>query len=278
VSALCVLLWSGAARAAAGCPEVGDPATGPLAGGAAVGAAAVPADFGAVPEACGATDLALRARAALLLATTMPDYYGSILGAVTVRGRYRVGERSTVSIAADAINYHYVNNGGLASQGASAGPATVGFHQMFVLGVNTATSLYARLLVPLDTARQTGLETGLELGGAIRARAGSRWVIDGGLALAAPTDVIAGQTHVRLEPVGLAEAWLRLRPWMALCGGANMRLAASPEFDLITLAPRLGARFSMRRRWWMAALFELPVVGSDRTDLVAGLYAGFIPN
>ena len=42
-----------------------------------------------------------------------------------------------------------------------------------------------------------------------------------------------------------------------------MRLAAAPEFDLLTIAPRLAARFAVRRRFWAAALVELPVAGSD---------------
>ena len=269
-----VLLASIRAAAAAGpdvCPKQNDPAAGPLAGG--IG----PADFGAVPEACGATDASLRVRGALLLATTTPNYYGSILGRTTLRGRYQLGERSTLSFAADVLDYGYVNNGGLASRPISAGPATVGFHQTFPIGAVTATSLYARLLLPLDTARDNGVETGLELGASIRAAAGSRVVIDGGLALPAPLDIVGGQAHGRLAPVALAEAWLRLRPWVALAGGASVRLMAAPEFDLISAAPRLAARFAVRQRFWTALLLEFPVAGTDRTDLIAGLFAGFTP-
>ena len=66
-------------------------------------------------------------------------------------------------------------------------------------------------------------------------------VIDGGLALAAPADIVGGQTHGRLQPVALAEAWVRLRPWVALCGrGATLRLLAAPRFDLLTVVPRAG--------------------------------------
>jgi hypothetical protein len=50
-----------------------------------------------------------------------------------------------------------------------------------------------------------------------------------------------------------------------------------PE-QLVSFAPRLAARFALRRRFWAAALVELPVAGSDRTDLIAALYAGFTPN
>ena len=48
-------------------------------------------------------------------------------------------------------------------------------------------------------------------------------------------------------------------------------------FDLRGVVPRLGARFAVRRRFWTAILVELPVAGSDLTDLSAGLYAGFEP-
>jgi hypothetical protein len=94
-----------AADAPDACPRPGDPAAGPLPGG--IG----PADFGAVPEACGATDAALRLRAAVLVASTFPDEYRSFIGAMTLRGRYQLGERATLSAAADVFDYRYVDNG-----------------------------------------------------------------------------------------------------------------------------------------------------------------------
>jgi hypothetical protein len=258
IAAVALLLGSRAAFAAGVCSRDGDAANGPLLGGTG------PADFGAVPEACGATDGMVRLRGALLIASTMPDYYGSIFAGATLRGRYTLGERTTLSLAADVFDYRYVNNGGLASRGASAGPATVGVQQMFPLGARrgAALALYARALLPLDSARQSGVETGLEAGGALRVPAGARFVIDGGVALAAPLDIVGGQTHLRL----------------ALCGGASLRVDASPTFALGTLVPRLGTRFTVHRRWWGAALVELPIAGTDRTDLIAGLYAGFSPD
>ncbi|HEY7372391.1 MAG TPA: hypothetical protein VIF57_09550 [Polyangia bacterium] len=273
-AAALLLLLVSAPVAAAGdaCPQGGDPAVGPLPGG--IG----PADFGAVPEVCGTTEAALRLRGALLVASSMPDYYGSIVGAATLRGRYQLAERSSLSVAADVFAYRYVNNANLASQGASAGPATLGFQQTIALGAATVSAVHARVLLPLDTARQSGIETGLELGAGIALHAGSRLVVDGGVALAAPIDIVGGQTHLRLDPIALAEAWLRLRPWVALGAGANVRVEAAPDFGLTTVAPRLSARFAIRRRFWMALLVELPVAGSDRTDLIAGLHAGFAPD
>jgi hypothetical protein len=267
---LALLVWSRIAAAADGCPRGDDPAGGPLAGGTG------PADFGAVPEVCGATDAMLRLRGAALVASVMPDYYGSITGTATLRGRYQLAERSSLSAAADVFTYRYVDNSHLVSRGASFGPATVAFQQSFGVGAATASSLYARLLLPIDTARQSGVETGLEIGSAIRTQAGSRLAFDGGVALAAPMDIVGGQTHLRLEPAALAEAWLRLRPWVALVAGGEIRLDVSPTFQLRTLVPRLGARFMTRRRFWTAILAELPVAGSDRTDLIAGLYLGYV--
>ena len=137
----------------------------------------------------------------------------------------------------------------------SAGPATAAFHQMFVVGAETAMSLYARVLLPLDSARQNGVATGLELGSSLRMPAGARWVIDGGVALTAPAEITGGQTHVRFEPAALAEAWLRLRPGLALCGGAHVRLGVAPDVraghgrapagrPVRGAAPRLGGRLA----------------------------------
>jgi hypothetical protein len=269
---LACLLISFRASAADVCPTGNDPAAGPLAGGTG------PADFGAVPEACAATDAMLRLRAALTAASSMPDYYGSLIGVATLRGRYQVGEQSAVSLAVDVINYRYVNNANLASQGPSVGPATVAFLQTVALGAGAATTLYARALVPLDSARQDGIETGLEIGAGLRARPGARWIIDGGLALAAPADIVGGQIHVRLDSSLLAEAWLRLKPWAALGAGIDLRLEASPEYELVSTVPRAGARFRLPRKLWTAVLVEFPVAGRDRTDLIAGLFLGFSAN
>jgi len=275
LSFACLLI---SVRASAGdlCPRGGDPAAGPLAGGA--GPADFPADFGAVPEACGATDALLRLRGALLVASTMPDYYGRVIGVATLRGRYQLNEQSTLSVAADVLNYHYVSNAGLVSQGASVGPGTIAFQRTFAAGAETAASLYARALVPLDTARQNGVETGLEIGAGLRMGAGRRWVIDGGLSLATPADVVGGQIHARLVSGALGEAWLRLRPWVALGAGMELRLQVSPDFEVVTAVPRMAVRFRLPRRFWTAILVELPVAGQDRTDLITGLFLGFSAN
>jgi len=268
-----VVLPTAAALAANGdaCPRSYEAANGPLAGG--IG----PADFGAIPEACPATEVATRARVALLIASTMPDYYGSILGSAMLRGRYQLGERSSLSLAVDAVNYRYVNSGGLASTGASFGPPTLAYHHMVMLGARAVSSAYVRLLLPVDTARQGGVRAGIELGGSFRLRAGARFAFDGGLAVTTTTDVVGGQAHARLAPAGLAEAWYSFRPAIAVFTGASFGVEAAPDWQLISVNPRAGARFALRRRLWLAVLAEVPVAGSDRTDVVASVFLGLFP-
>jgi hypothetical protein len=240
-------------------------------------AGTTPADFGAIAEPCALSDLALRARGAFLIAPDMPDYYGSIIADTMVRVRRRVTERSWLSLGLDVVTYRYVNNGGLASRGTSFGPATLGYHRSLLAGPRLAAAAYARALLPLDTARVSGVETGLELGASARRLLPHRFVLEGGLTLAAPIDLVGGQRHGRLEPGAAAELWLAASPRLGVGAGATVRAALAPEPAFITAVPRGAARFALGQRAWAAVLVEVPVVGRDRTDFVASLFAGYSP-
>jgi hypothetical protein len=267
---------AGAARAAPplpGCPEPLEAAQGPLAGGTAT---TQPADFGAIPEACPGGDLLLRLRGELVDASGAPDFFGRVIATGTGRGRKRINARSWLSVAVDLITYRYVNDAGLVSNTFSFGPATLGYHLVLVAGPRGVVAAYARALIPIDTAR-SGIETGGELGAAGRARLGRRWLLDGGLSLAAPVVVTGGQGHGRLEPAALAEAWFAPRPTLALFGGAAVRFQAAPDATLVTLAPRLGLRGALRRGFSLAFLAEVPVAGDDRTNVIASFFVGWTP-
>jgi len=270
---LVVALSVGATPAHAGgaCPESGEAAAGPLLGGDQ------PADFGAIPEACGGTDVALRVRGALLVASSMPDYYGSIIASAMFRGRRRVGARGWLSLAIDALDYQYVNNANLVSSGTSFGPPTLGYHYGLYAGPRTAVAIYGRVLLPLDTARSNGVETGPEAGGTIRTRLRGRWALDGGLGFTVPIAVVAGQAHARLETTALAEVWWAPRATAAVFAGASVRAELTPDPAFIAAVPRVGGRMALPRRFWAAALAEVPVAGRDRTDLIASLFLGFTP-
>jgi hypothetical protein len=225
--------------------------------------------------------MSARLRAGLLVASDMPDYYGSLLTGLMLRIRKSIGPSSWLSLAFDALNHRYINNGGLASSGFSLGPPTIGFHRALVASPAMAAAVHVRALLPLDTARANSVATGLELGGAVRTPLGPRFAIDGGLSLVAPTAIGAGQVHTRFTTVALAEAWYSPRPAIALGAGAVVETEVAPTPDLVTVAPRVTTRVALRHRFWLAALVELPLVGqgvtNDRTDLVASLSLGYLP-
>ncbi|HEY6477974.1 MAG TPA: hypothetical protein VI456_15460 [Polyangia bacterium] len=273
------VLGAGAARAdlpaAEACPGPIEAAAGPLAGGTET---QQPADFGAVPEACPGNDLLLRLRGELVDASGAPDFFGRVIATGTIRGRRRINARSGISVAVDLLTYRYVNDAGLASNTFSFGPATLGYHLVLAERPRGAVAAYARALIPIDTARQLGsLETGGELGAAGRARLGPRWLLDGGVSLRMRVDETGGQAHGHFEPAALAEAWFAPKPTFALFGGVAVRFEAAPEATLVTLAPRVGLRGTLRHGFSLAFLAEAPVAGNDRTNVAASFFVGWTP-
>ena len=256
------------------CPQRWEAASGPLPGGLQP---MQPADFGAIPEACPGSDLAFRLRGALLDDSAAPGFFGDVLTDAMVRARHRIGLHGWLSLAVDLFSYRYVNDAGLASTGPSFGPPTLGYYQGLAAPPRTAVAIYARALLPLDTARQSGIETGLEIGGSGSARVSRRWIFDGGLSLAGPLDFVGGQAHGRLEPAALAEGWFSPRPALGVFAGGALRVEVAPTPTLLTVVPRAGLRAALRQRLWLAFLAEAPVAGAERTNLIASLFFGWSP-
>ena len=174
--------------------------------------------------------------------------------------------------------YRYVNDAGLVSNTFSFGPATLGYHLVLAAQARAAVAVYARVLVPIDTAHQPGsVATGGELGAAGRARIRRRWLVDGGLSLAAPVDVTGGQAHGQFQPAALAEAWFAPKETFALFAGASARFEAAPDPSLITLAPRVGLRAALRHGLSLAFLAEAPIAGTDATNVTAAVFVGWTP-
>jgi hypothetical protein len=248
---------------------------GPLPGGTDT---VDPADFGTIPEACPRSDLALRLRGEIWDGSAAPDFQGRLIVGATARARLRLGARSTVSIALDFVTVRYVNDAGLATTAASFGPATAGYELLLAATERTAVAAYARVLLPVDTSRSSdSTQTGLELGGAGRARLSARWAADGGLALVAPLVITAGVAHGHLQPAALAELWFSPTPRFGLFGGAALRAEVAPAAELVAVTPRVGLRAALRHGIWLAFLAEAPLGGSDRTNAVAGLFVGWTP-
>jgi hypothetical protein len=234
------------------------------------------ADFGAIPETCPGTDLGLRLRATVLVASSMPDYYGALTASSMLRLRHRLGRagRTWLSLAADVSTYRYVANAVAVSDGFSFGPPTLGLHRALGEGERTAASVYARMLLPLDTAYQSGVRLGFELGGTGRRALGrtGKAGLQGGVALLSPVLVVAGQTHAALRTAALAEVWYATSPRFAMFAGVEGRTEITPSADLLAVAPRVAFRRELPQGLQLAVLAQVPVVGQDRTDLVFGAY------
>jgi hypothetical protein len=263
--AVAVVLSAGVARADV-CSAPREAAGGPLPGGTDA------ADFGAIPEACAGTDLALRLRGSLLVASDKPDFFGAVVATSTLRLRHRIGHAGAtwLSLAADLLTYRYVVNGPVSSQGFAFGPPTLGLHRALGAWTSTAATAYARVLLPLDTARASGVRAGFELGltGRHLVGASGRAGVQGGVAMLAPLVFVAGQTHTSLEPAALGEGWFAPGPRLALSAGVAARAEISPDPTFLTLAPRVAARLALRRGLLLAMLAEGPIVGADRTDAI----------
>jgi len=175
------------------------------------------------------------------------------------------------------VTYRYVVNGPTPSHGLGFGPQTLGVHRALADGPAGAATVYARALLPLDTARQSGVRTGLELGATGRRALGAsgRAGVQGGAGVLAPLIVVGGQSHGALEAVALGEVWLAPGPRLALSAGASARAELSPDPTFVTLAPRAAVRLALRHGLSAAMLVEVPAAGADRTDLVAGLYVAW---
>jgi hypothetical protein len=231
-----------------------------------------PADFGMVPEACPGFDVLLRLRGSLLVASDAPDFYGNIAGGLTLRVRRAVNQRTWVSQALDALTYRYVANAVVKSDRFSVGPPTFGLYHRLRLPWDAALAVYGRLLLPFDTARDSGVEIGGELGLSAWIPLGSRLGIQGGIALPVPVDFIAGQVHGAFAPAVLAEMFWTRRS-LALFAGAALRSQAIPDATLRSVGARAAIQLVLSQGLRLAMAAEIPVVGDDRTDAIVSLFA-----
>jgi len=228
-------------------------------------------DFGQIPEACPATDLFGRLRGELLIDTD--DFRGTVIAGLTLRGRWLFAERWYLSASLDPATWRYAVNAVIPSTGVGVGPATVGVHRAFLWN-QAAVTPYARLLLPLDSARHYGVRLGGELGGSASLRLLERGSLRGGISLPATLVVIGGGGHGIFAPSGLVEGAFAVKPWFVVAAGAAARVQAAPRVALTALAARASARIENRCGWHLALAGDLPLAGKDRTDVTVSIFVG----
>jgi hypothetical protein len=259
------------------CPDAAtqrvDPrGTGPLPGGEG------PADFGDVPEACPGRDVMARLRGTLLVASGYPDYYGNVTASAMLRLRYPLSPRVWLSVGLDVVTFRYVANAVVRSHAFDLGPPTVGVYRGFAPGAGrSALAIYARLLLPVDTARINGVLLGGELGASYWRPLRSRFSVQGGVAVPLPVTVIDGQVHGALRPAALMEGVWHAGRGVAFSVGAAGRTEITPQTDLLSVAARAALRLVLKRGMNAALAAEIPFAGSDRTDAVVSLFVGWTP-
>jgi hypothetical protein len=230
------------------------------------------ADLGQIPEACARTDVGLRLRGEVLIATA--DFYGALVAASTLRARLRFWDRWAATAALDTFTFRYVVNAVVDSSGSGVGPATLGLARSFERG-RFALAPYGRLLLPIDTARRLGALWGLELGLASHVQLRPRLAVQGGLTLPATIAVVEESGHIAWHPNAAAEAVYSPRPWIAFAGGAALRTALFPDAELLALAARASARLLTAGGWSFALGGDVPIAGSDRIDATLSLFVGW---
>jgi hypothetical protein len=228
-------------------------------------------DFGQVPEACGATDLFLRLRGELVL--DKDDFYGVVTVGTTLRGRYRLSDRWSVSAAFDPATWRHPVNAVVSSNGVGVGPATLAVQRSFGWR-RTELGVYARALLPLDTARHYGVRFGGELGVTASRRVRARGSVRAGLTVPATLVVIGGVGRRAFFPGALVEYAFAPRPWLALSAGAVGRVQLAPTRSLLAVAARAAVRMETRRGWHFGLAGDVPAGGTDRTDATVTLFVG----
>lgn len=220
------------------------------------------------------TAVDLRLRGDLRIDT--PDFYGVLTGAATVRARVRLGDHTQLMAALDPVTYGYAVDAVVVAAGASVGPATAG-----VLFAGTrdarAGALFARALLPFDSARRGSVLWGAELGAAFADDLRPRLAVQGGASVVATVATAGGVNHGTVRPGAVLDLAFLPRPWAALAAGAAARFAAAPDARLQALAARLSARAVSRRGLGVALGFEARVAGADRPGGTVTLLGSYTP-
>jgi hypothetical protein len=231
-----------------------------------------------LPEPCASSAVGLRVGGGLTI--DVPDFYGVIQSAGTLHGQMRLGDRLVLSAAADIVTYRFAANAVVQSSGRAFGPPTVAATRLLPWSRGRA-AVYARVLLPVDTARQHGTLSGGEIGVVGDRKLSKSLRLVGGLSLPGTLAVVGGATHATVSPATLWDLEWAPRtphPWVALALGGAARFEVWPSRALLAVAARPSLRFAIRRKLHLGLGADVPLGISDRRDLSVALFALFSPS
>ncbi len=226
------------------------------------------ADVATGRRVCPRSEAGIGGRLGLTVDT--PNFYGAIAGDGLVFASLAADDRTELFATFEAVHHQWVQNAVLKGSTTSLGQLTAGAsHQTFESG-HWLGATSARFMLPTSTATPRVAVVGLELGQAVSYRRYDTVELHGYLG----ADVSAG----------LSAAASDVRAGLLLNVGAQWSPASS--FGLVVdlndhvggtatyLAPALGLRFRPWRDVGAELDVTLPLAGTDRHDVVAGLRVG----
>jgi len=232
-----------------------------------------PAGFGALPEACPATDVALQGDAAILVATD--DFYGSIAAGAALRARYAFGDRVWVSAWAPGPSYFYVANATVDASSVDVGASALGVHVSLPFFRGARLAPYARTLLPTETIYQHAVRYGFDQGFTLALRALDHLEILSGMSFPLLLTNGSGTTHASFGPLVRAEASYTPFRYLQANAGFSLRFRGGDDAGFESFEPLLGVRVFPIAPLRLELAVRLPLGGHDRTDVGAVFNAGW---
>lgn len=269
-AALSVLLFSNSFTVVA----IADPCAAGVDRGAALRLSSGPADFGAIPEACPATEASLHGRGQLLVATD--EFYGYLQAGVSPRLRRKVSEADWFSLTLPELAYRFAANATVEASQSGLGAGSLGYHHALASLRGLRVAPYVRALFPADFGYRFATRYGIEYGLAAAYKVSSRLELDGGVAF--PVYFIVSGDHVLryLEPAGSVDANIRATRWLSVLAGVGARWRGGRLAGFEALEPRVGVRILPTPSVRFELAGALPLAGVDRTDVLVTLNGAWL--
>lgn len=225
------------------------------------------ADLGVGRRVCPRTEASVGLLFGAIIDT--PNFYGNVGLNALLAGSYALGERTELFATLEAIDFQFAQNATLSTTALSLGNLTVGATRHLYGERTFLGGLSARLLLPTATGIPGARLVGAEISHVSSWRPLAALEVHSTLGADFTAAISAGSPYPRVA--GALSLGLQWSPftWAALVVDLTGRLAARS-----LLAPTVGLRFRIFRVG-IELGGSLPLVGTDRHDLVAGVRVAY---
>lgn len=233
-----------------------------------------PAGLGSIPSSCGADEAAITLDGSALIA--IDDFYGVLKVGAAVRGRLRLDDRNWISFGIPGLDYRYSANASVDVATLDVGAGALGWHHRVVARDQLALSPYVRVLVPTESVYRNARRWGFDQGLAVTWQPSALLALSGGTSFPFLAVVSGSRAHTSLVPTATADAVVTPWPPFAAVAGMSLRLRAGRDAGLESFDPRVGLRLHLVGHVELELGAAFPIGGRDRTDVIGGLYVGWV--